>query len=311
MTLELSLRRFSLLAPFAQLGSDEPPSSMQRKIHWVGDKEAQDQKPEPGGKRGGERPKKKDARGYRDLTSVTLGEVDNAYNHFVNQLLPGEVPGWIAPNHFCLVHLAPKNEPRPPAVFGRVKTCYPSDGYIQNIQEFEIALPHRKHAPDIIHLHGREVLSAPDKPVQSFCVRVRFLASPDDMADFAGQENLFFQHGLVTEFQSNYINLLEVDELNHSSLPWLYVIGSRWYASVPVSMQMEVREKLARLIQWKKIVFNYHPEHLSREVRTLNRELGFKVGFTRDHLIEPETPGQVVEIVSREFEKLFKRPMGK
>jgi hypothetical protein len=309
MTLELSLRRFSLLASFAQLGGDEPPPP---KIHWVGEKEAREQKPEPGQKRGGERPqKKKDTQGYRDVASVTMGEVNEAYKHYYKQLLTSPAPGWLAPNYFCMVHLAPGYTPRPPAVFGRVKTCYPADGYIQNIQELEIALPNKRGAPDLIHLRGRDVLQTPEKPVQSFCVRVRVLASQADLADFAGQEGLFFQQGFAPEFQSNYIDLLEVNEQDHKSVPWLYVIGSRWFASVPVSMQAEVREKLTKLIHWKKLVFNYHPEHLPREVRTLNRELGFKAGFTKQFLIEPETPGQVVEIVSRRFEKLFEKPMGK
>ena len=313
MTLELSFRRFSLLDSFAQLGSDEPPpSGMQPKIHWVGEKEAREEKPEPGGKRGAERPpKKKDTRGYRDLASVTLGEVNEAYTHFYDQLVTSSAPGWLAPNYFCMVHLAPGYKPRPPAVFGRVKTCYPSDGYIQNIQELEIALPRKKGAPDLIHLLGRDVFQTPEKPAQSYCVRVRVLASQEDMADFAGQEGLFHRQGFAPEFLGNYIDLLEVNEQDHASLPWLYVIGSRWFASVPVSMQAEVREKLTKLIHGKRLVFNYHPGHLPREVRTLNRELGFKVGFTKKFLIEPETPAQAAEIVSRRFEQLFEKPMGK
>ena len=312
MTLEISLRRFSLFAPFAQFGGEEsPPSGMKPRIHWVGDKEAKEQKPQADGPRG-ERPQKKGPRGYRDLASVTLGEVHDAYNHFKNQLVVSSAPGWLAPNTFCMLHLAPKyGVARPPALFGRVKTCYPRDGYLQNVQEFELALPHKKHAPDLLHLRAKDVLQTAEKPLQSFFVRVRVLASAQDLAELSGRAELFLQRGFAPEFHEGVIDLLQADERNRSAQSWIYVIGSRWFADAPDSVQVEVREKIGKLLHWKKLVFNYHPEHLPREVRTLNRELGLKAGFTKEFLLEPETPEQVAEIVSSKFEKLFERPWGK
>lgn len=310
MTLDILLRRNSLFALPAQMSEDEPrPSGMKRKIHWVGQKPQVEPKQESRGKRNERPPKKKDARGYRELSTITLGEVDDAHRYYANQLVASPAPAWIAPDYFCMIHLRPRRDVRPPALFGRVKTCYPGDGYLQNIQELEFRLPCRERAPDVVHLQAADILHTQDRMLQSYCARVRFLVTPDERAEFADHERLFLGRGYLPEFNMAYIDLLDLHEHNRTSLPWLYVIGSRWFASIPVSMQPEVREKLSKLIQWNKLLFNYHPEHLPREVRTLNRELGFKPGFTDTFLIEPENPEQTVQIVATTFDRLFSQPM--
>src|SRR5262249_52295961 len=152
------------------------------------------------------------------------------------------------PKLFSLVHLLPKGEDRPPAVFGRIKTCYPSDGQVQNIQEFELLLPGKGHAPDRIVLRANDILLTPNKPLQSFCMRLRFLVHPDEVAGLAGQDPLFLQAGFLPEFSTNYIDLLDIHEQNHAALPWFYVMSSRWFASIPTTVQPEIREKLTKLI---------------------------------------------------------------
>ena len=93
MTLETILKPFSLFSHFAQKGKDEPPpSGIKRGLHWVGHKEAEEQKQEPGGKHDNKKPKQKDSRGYRDLASITLGEVHDAHQYYANQLLPSLYP---------------------------------------------------------------------------------------------------------------------------------------------------------------------------------------------------------------------------
>lgn len=309
---ETALRRFSLFPHFAQMGNDEPrPSGTNRKAHYLGNKEPVDLNQNSGGQRSGQNPKKKDARGYRDLATISIGEVNEAYQYFKQQLIPSPYPAWIAPDHFCMIHLTRKQEPRPSAVFGRVKTCYPGDGYIQNIQELELLLPHKDHAPDVIHLNADDILVTPSKPLQSYCVYVRFLAHSEDIKDFDGQEMTFFEPGYLVDFQKGFVDLLDINEHNHNSLPWLYVISSRWFASISDSMQPEIREKLTKLIHWHKSLFNYHPEHLPHEIHKLNRELGFKVGFTKVHLIEPGNPAETLDIVSRTFDKIFNQPMNR
>ena len=310
MALETSFRRFSLFAQLAHLINDEPPSGTEPAIHWVGQKKTEvEPRPETGGKKGGRRPKITDERGYRELSSITLSEVNAAYNFYANQLAPSPAPAWIAPNYFCMMHLVPKRDERPPALFGRVKTDYPSDGYVQNVQELELLLPDRDRPPDLVRLRANDILNTPNKPLQSFCIRLKFLLHSDEQAEFKGHEHLFVQQGYLPEFSNTYIDLLDINQHNQAGVPWLYVIGSRWFASIPISMQPEIREKLTKLVHWNKLIFNYHPEFLSREIRTLNRELGFKAGYTDIFLIEPENPAQTVQIVSKTFDKLFQQPI--
>lgn len=301
MALEIALRSSLLLPRFLQAGDGEP-----RKAHWVGNKESthRGRSQDSGGQNNNETPKKKTSRGYRDLSTITLGEVDEAYKFFANQLLPSPYPSWIAQNYFCMMHLADRGDDYPPAVFGRVKTCYPSDGQIQNIREMELSFPRKEGKPDTVLLRAGDVLSA-----ESYCVRVKFLVSAEEAAEFAEHGDLLAQQGFIPEISASYIDLLENNEHNHMSLPWLFVIGSRWFASIPESIQPDVREKLAKLTYWSKLIFNYHPEYLNRGIRTLNRELGYKAGFTDHVLIEPEDPRQTAQIVAKMFEVIFKQGM--
>lgn len=315
MTFEIALKRSLLLPHFAQKGDDKTPPSGMKRIHWVGDQESS--RPGQDRNQGGNRKEKKsdktevrtpqDARGYRELSSIMLGEVSDAHKYFASQLLPSPYPAWLATNHFCMMDLRSRRG-CPPAMFGRVKTCYPSDGYIQNIQQMEIYFPQKDRAPDVVLLHSDDILHDPHKPVQSFCMRVKFLASPEDMDNFSGYENLFIERGFLAEFEPGYIDLLDVHEQSHSALPWFYVIGSRWFASIPESVRVEVREQLGRLIHGNQLIFNYHPERLPHEVRSLNREFGFKHGFTDFAFVEPESPQQTAQIVASTFENMFQQP---
>jgi hypothetical protein len=312
MTLETVLKPFSLFPHVAQMGNDEPPPSrMKRKIHWVGHKEPVEEKRGPGGKPSRQGPKKKDERGYRQLSSITLGEVNDAHQYYSHQLLPSPYSSWVGVNYFCMIPLARKRTERPPVVFGRVKTCYPSDGYVQNVQEMEMFLPCKDRTPDILHLRADDILLTPNKPLESYCVRVRFLVTPEDMSDFAEQDTVFLGQGFLPEFSTGFIDLLDINEHNHITLPWLYVISSRWFASIPVLVQPEIREKLTKLMHWNKLIFNYHPEErLPREVHRLNKELGMKAGYTERYLIEPENPQQTVQIIAKTFDQMFNQPMG-
>ena len=308
MALETLLRRSLFSPPIIQTGNDKP-----RKPHWVGDKRSTPaQEGQTSGSLGSKDDRSQprpDPRGYRDLASLTLGEVQDAYNFFKSQLLPSPYESWVATSYFCMLELVRRRDERPPVVFGRVKTCYPSDGYINNIQDMELYFPNKDKKPDTVLLRAEDILLAPTQPVQSYGVRVKFFASPEDMADFDQYENLFLEKGFIPEFTPGYIDLLDVNEHDHAAYPWLYVIGSRWLASIPDSVQPEVRERLKSLIQWNKPVFNYHPERLPHEIRSLNRELGYKAGFTDIFLIEPEDPQQTVKIVQSTFEKIFQQPM--
>jgi hypothetical protein len=309
MALETILKRSLFTPPFIQTGNDKP-----RKPHWVGDKPStpaqQGQSPtRPGGKDGDPSRPGREPLGYRELSSLTLGEVQDAYNYFKSQLLPSPYESWVATNYFCMLDLVRKRDRRPPVVFGRVKTCYPSDGYIHNIQDMELYFPNKNGKPDTLPLRAEDILLDPTKPVKSYGLRLKFFASPEDAADFDQHEDIFLEKGFIPEFIPGYIDLLDMNEHDHAAYPWLYVVGSRWLASIPESVHSEVRERLRSLIQWNKLVFNYHPERLPTDIRSLNRELGYKAGFTDIFLIEPETPQQTAQIVSSTFEKIFQQPI--
>jgi hypothetical protein len=311
MMLELALKRSLFPSPFAQKGDDSTPPSGMKRIHWVGDKKPTPPEQDQGGKQKNVQPEKmqfRDARGYRELSSITLGDVNDAHKYFESQLLPSPFPAWLGANHFCMIDLVRKHG-HPPAIFGRVKTCYPSDGYVDNIEVMELYFPHKEGAPDILLLHTEDIRHHPQKPVQNYCLRVKFLAAQEDITDFNGNENLFLEQGFRSEFETGFLDLLDIHERHKPTLPWMYVISSRWFAAIPESVRAEVREQLGKLIRWNKLIFNYHPEHLPNEVKSLNRELGLKAGFTDVSLFEPETPQQTAQIVASTFEKIFQQPM--
>lgn len=57
------------------------------------------------------------------------------------------------------------------------------------------------------------------------------------------------------------------------------------------------------MLQWGKLIFNYHPDWLPKEVNTLNRALGFKYEFTPIVLTEPGTPQETTFLVAKIFER--------
>jgi hypothetical protein len=298
MALETGFRRWGLLPGFIQTGNEEP-----RKAHWLGNKQSTDQKQDQnqGGNEGGA-PKRPDRRGYRSLSSVTLGEVEDAYNHFIAQLVPSPAEGWIAKNYFCQLPLKRHSE-GPPLVFGRVKTIYPSDGHIHNIEEMEMYFPHMDAAPDVLHIQSQDL--SLQRPAQSYCVGVKFYVSPDEMADFSQSENIFIEKGFAPLYENGYLDLLDMNEQTRSSLPWLHVIGSSWFASVPDSVQPEVREHLRNIVRSGNLIFNYHPRRHALRYLSLNEELDFNFGFTEHYLVAPQNTEQMLRKVEESFAGIF------
>ena len=306
MTLETVFRGWSLLPGFIQTGNGES-----RKAHWLGNQQSTDQGQDQ--KQGGQEerpPKRPDPRGYRELASITLGEVEESIQHFRAQLVPSPAEGWIAKNYFCQLPLKRRVDERPPLVFGRVKTVYPSDGYIHNMEEMELYFPHtaKRAAPDVLHLRDHDL--SLQKPAQSFCVGVKFYVSPDEMGDFAPSENIFIEKGFAPLYENGYLNLLDVNEQNHATLPWLHVIGSGWFASIPDSVQPEIRAQLRNLVRWGTTVFNYHPSRHALRYLSLNEELDFQYGFSEQVLVAPQNTEQVLKKVEESFAQIFMQGMG-
>jgi hypothetical protein len=301
MTLETAFRRFTLLPRFIQTGNGEP-----RKAHYLGKDEAvpierkQDQ-----GRKNDNAPKKPGK--YRDLADITLGEVEEVYNYFQAQLVPSPAEAWIAKNYFCQLPLRRRGEDRPPVLFGRLKTIFPSDGYVNNIEELEMYFPRRDAAPDLLHVRLDDIFL--QKPSYSYCVGVKFYVSEEEMADFSRSENIFIEKGFAPLYETSYMDLLDVNEQNHAGLPWLHVIGSGWFASIPDSLQPEIRQQLLNLVHWNTTIFNYHPRRYSLQHRSLNEELDLNYGFTEHFLVAPQDTNQVLKKVEESFAGIFMRGM--
>jgi hypothetical protein len=303
MALETAFRRFSLLPRFIQTGDGEP-----RKAHYLGKDEATPiERKQDQGRKNDNAPKKSGTGKYRDLADITLGEVEEVYNYFRDQLVPSPAEAWVAKNYFCQFGLKRKGENRPPVVFGRIKTVFPSDSYVNNVEEMEMYFPRRDAAPDTLHIRMDDI--SLQKPAYSYCVGVKFYVSEEEMADFSHSENIFIEKGFAPLYETSYIDLLDANEQNHSALSWLHVIGSGWFASIPDSVQPEIRHQLQNLVRWHKVIFNYHPRRYSLQYRSLNEELDFNYGFTEHYLVAPQDTDQALKKVEESFAGIFMQGM--
>ena len=300
MSLEIALHQSFLIPRVLRSHSDEP----RQDYHWIGQKRETEQGTmDSGGKN--RLPQEKEKRQeYRLLGSITLGEVDYALQFFSPQLIPAH-ENWIAKGHFCKIALKRKDDGRPPVVFGRVSSCYPSDGQIDNIEDIEMSFPRKDSVPDLIHIHKNDISRFSQNLAQGYYFRVGFKASEEDMADFDGSGSLFAAKGFSLEPDTGYYNLLGMNHQNQYTYPMLYVIGSRWFDSVPDSVHVEVCAQLERMLGWGKIIFNYHPDWLPKEINTLNKILGYKHEFTPIALTEPANPQETAFIVNKKFNEAF------
>jgi len=162
MTLEISLRNPFGLPLALQARKDEP----ERGYHWINQRHSSDRGASTPNDRDGKPRGGKTRQKVRPLTDLTLGEVEDAYTRFENQLLPTH-GNWIAKNYFCQIPLKRRREV-PPLVFGRVKTCFPSDGVVDNVEELELYFPQKSGPPDVLHIQKDEISQGSQKWVQSF-----------------------------------------------------------------------------------------------------------------------------------------------
>ncbi len=307
MLAQMALATFlrpSWLSPHSiEFGGKEPP-----KVHWVGGAKLVHQNQNEGGKQNAPQ-KKKEERGYRELSTIRLGDVDEAFRSFSNYLKPSALPGWVAPNYFCMIPLAAHADGRPSAVFGRVRTCFPGDGYSEDAQEMELFFPNKGRKADLLHLWQDEIQISSRTPVRSFYMRVKFLFDEDELAEHLEIENQFIQAGFAPEYAGNILDLLGLDEKQKATQPRLFVASSRWFDSIPGSVRADVKESLTRLIGWNRSIFNYHSSQLPLDFPTLNRVFDFKHGFSDISFYEPATPQQTLDIITREFDTLFQQGM--
>lgn len=297
MTLEIRLRRFTFLPDFIQLGDGEP-----RKAHIVGKKEpATVGKQDPG--RRNEPSQQRQTGKYRLLEDITLGEVDAALRYFLPQLVPSPVDGWIARNYFCQLPVRQQTDEQSPVVFGRVNTSFPSDGYVQNIKQMELFFPNTGTAPALLNIRRSDLLL--NEPAYSYCVGIKMYLSEGERNDFRQSENIFIEKGFAPLYETGAIDLVHLNEQNHASHLWLNVIGSEWFASIPDTLQPEIRERLRDLAGWGNVLLNYHPRRHALRYLSLNEELDFNYGFTKHYLITPQDTDQTLKKVDGIFTEIF------
>lgn len=301
MTLEISLRPPLSLPRLLRAHSDEP----EQEYHWIGQTRETSQDNTGPGKHGKEPQAKKGKKEYRSLSTIDNHEVDEVTRIFGPQIVRSPLDGWIARNYFCGVHLKSRLGKRPPVIFGRVKSCYPEEGHAENIQEFDLLFPNIKAEPDLVHLQAGLINFRAQQPVESFYLRVRFLLLAEEMKEFYNRDALFLAEGFQPEIRNDYLELLEMNEQNQASYPWLYVIGSRWLTSVPDFRYDIILGRFKEMLGWGKCIINYHPDWLPKEIRSLNRALGFKYKLTKHFLTEPENPQQTASILAFEFNEKF------
>jgi hypothetical protein len=296
------LRQFSVRPGLIQTGNGEP-----RKAHFLGKDKAtsiQGKQQDPGGKRDDD-PNQPAAGPYRALNTITIGEVDNVFQYFQSQLVASPNEAWIAKNYFCSLPLKRRGDGRPSAVFGRVKTCFPSEGHVLNVEEMEMQFPRQDGPPNLLHLFGDDI--ALQKPVASYCVGVKCFVSEQEKADFSLWENSFASRGFTPVYASDPLLLYEMSAQNQLSFPWLYIVGSEWLA---LHAESGIRERMRGLLYWNKFVLNYHPRRYSLQYRTLNDELDLNYGFSERVVLTPQSPDQALQKVEEGFATLFTRAMG-
>jgi len=305
MTLEITLRPPLSLPRLLRAHSDEP----EQEYHWIGQTRETplgDTEPDKPGK---EPREKKDKKKYRPLSTIDNYDVDEITRVFAPQLMRSPLDGWIARNNFCRVHLKSQMGKRPPVIFGRVKSCYPEEGHAENIQEFDLLFPNKNAEPDVVRLQAGMINFRAQRPVESFYLRVRFLFLVEETREFHNRDGSFNAEGFQPEFQNDYLELLEMNEQNQASHPWLYVVGSRWLTSVPDFRYEIILSKFKEMLGWGKRIINYHPDWLPKEIYSLNRALGFKYKLTKHFLTEPEDPQQTANVLALEFNEIFNRGM--
>lgn len=303
MAFEISLRPPFSLPRLFRAHSEEPG----QEVHWVGKTQETPQGNLEPGKQGENQQGKKDKKEHRPLSSIKNYEVDEISRIFAPQLVHSPLDGWIARNNFCRVHLKSQSGKRPPVIFGRVKSCYPDESHADNVQEFELLFPNKGAEPDVVRLLASMINFRVPRPVESYCLRVRFLFSPEETAEFHNREGLFLAEGFQPEIRDDYLELLEMNEQNQASHPWLYVIGSRWFASVPDFRYDKVVSRFREMLGWGKLILNYHPDWLPKEIHSMNRALGLKYKVSKHYLTEPENPKQAADLIATEFNEMFSR----
>jgi hypothetical protein len=306
MALDLSLRRFSLLPRFIQTGNGEPP-----KAHFV---RRSDPLPAGGDQETGgnhdDDPKQSKPGKHRRLSDITMGEVRQAIKLYERQLVAVDGVEWVAANYFCTFPLQRPlfDQGRSPVVFGRVGSCYPTEGIRENLRELELYFPHKNEAPELFQLRNGELNH--QEPIQSYRLGIKMYLSKKEQREFLQDNDQFLHLGYAPSYEAEYRDMLELSERDRPALPWVYVFGSEWFATVPDSWQVDVKRQIDKLLRWNRVVLNFHPRRHLLKYKSLNDEMEFNLGFTEHYLFMPQDTEQTALKLDEVFGEKFLRGLG-
>jgi hypothetical protein len=115
MAFEITLKPPFSLPQFLRAQREEP----KQEYHWLGKTRAAPKNKNGSGDQDRQQPGRKGGQKYRPLSSIRLGEVEEALSLFEGQIRPAH-ENWIGKNHFCSIPLKRIKDGRPPLIFGRV-----------------------------------------------------------------------------------------------------------------------------------------------------------------------------------------------
>lgn len=300
MTIEITLRPSFTFPRVLQARKKEPS-----RAHWVGQgpatkqDNAVNQEPPKNDFQDGE-----NEQGNNSLSVISLSDVDNVLKTFKHQLKPAG-DNWIAINHFCTLPLTDKGDGRPPMIFGRVKTAFPSDGHLENVEQLALQFPYPGRKPQSLRIHRDDISRYSTVHAQDFHIRVQVKAFEDVSVEFDGLERVFSNLGFSPDFNSEFYDLLDMNDQNQSEYPWLYVIDSRWFSSISESLFYEITGKLKEMLNWGKTIINYHPRWLAQDIPSLNDVLELKYRLTKHYLTQPGTSKETADVISILFDERF------
>ncbi|MFT3895294.1 MAG: hypothetical protein QM730_27025 [Anaerolineales bacterium] len=243
-----------------------------------------------------------------DLTEVTDTDVEMAMQFFGPQLRTAWDHNLIKKQRFCTIRLVGNGGPA--VIFGRVSTCYPHDGEIRSIRQMDILFPRLETEPAIVTVTEKDILSDDfGDPPTSYLFRIQILGDAEDGSEFEGKDEDFQKKGFSAELNYEFDDLqsfhIQSDEQKFS-MPWVYVISSRWISMLPKDIYAVVFANLKNiLMQRNRIIINYHPDGYS----SLNKVFKLRPGVSPIWFHDADTVDDVLDITEQTFNSLIMRPL--
>ncbi|MEW5831065.1 MAG: hypothetical protein AB1846_19410, partial [Chloroflexota bacterium] len=217
--------------------------------------------------------------------------------------------GWVNKGKFCLLALRGGLNDWPLALFGRAVNGSPESGYAQDFRQLTVQVLFRDGPPQPASLKAGVIHPDPfDGKPQSYCLSVQIMATPDELAGFAGSEAMFQANGFEPVLKSNYTDIF-MPRIPARERPWVVVIGSHWFDGLSEPVKETVLATIEHMLDKDRIVVNYHAPGPGVRARSLNEILGYKHGLTKRVLFEPANVGETVAMLSTSLDRMLSKPV--